>query len=51
MDGPEPPDPEAEVSEIQEWMDEHFVRAINEGIRDALEGDGQEGTLVEGDGA
>ena len=38
MDEPERPGPEADASEIQEWMDEHFAWSVAEGIRNASVG-------------
>ncbi len=32
MEEPERPDPDADASEIQEWMDESFARSVAEGM-------------------
>lgn len=35
MDDPERPDPDADASEIQEWMESDFGRAVAEGMENA----------------
>ena len=39
MENPERPDPDADASEIAEWMEEDFGRAVAEGITNAGDGD------------
>ena len=46
MDDPERPDSDADASEIQEWMESDFGRAVAEGMESASE-DGQEVVKVE----
>lgn len=45
MDDPERPDPDADASEIQEWMESDFGRAVAEGMENA--GDENDQVVVE----
>lgn len=45
MDDPERPDPDADASEIQEWMESDFGRAVAEGMENA--GDENDREVVE----
>jgi hypothetical protein len=47
MDDPERPDPDADASEIQEWMESDFGRAVAEGMENAGDENDQEVVEVE----
>ncbi|PSP37903.1 hypothetical protein BRC71_07950 [Halobacteriales archaeon QH_7_65_31] len=47
MDDPERPDPDADASEIQEWMESDFGRAVAEGMENAGDENDEEVVKVE----